>query len=516
MRLPEPAQGVRPFTIMPKKGAKTPDYAVDDRIKCQICGREFQRIDRRHLKHHDITPDEYRAEFGVAFLTCKALRAKLSGHYRKKPKTPYQPLEREEILKALRLYAKRHRPLTYVWLKENDPGLLKQTERIAPTWAEALDAAGLNGRKIEVRTHWDQAKLAADLREWISRNGALNAARLKASEVRLHAAVAARYGGFQNAARELRLPYAASIQKWSAERIVQEIKRLNHRRANLQPTVVARKHPKLFHAALRHAGSWADALELAGINASRHLAHRNWLPGQVEDELRDWAVRHGHLNDSDLRKHNCPLARAVQRKYGTIKKAARRLALPYRPSRQSISKEDVVSRIRLRAQHAKDLQACVVAREDGPLHGAAMRHYGSWSKALRAANIGFDPVAEKRKQAERTLLSELKRHIRQHGKLVPSVLRTTDPRLYHRATGRYGSIRNAADSLSLPFKSLRKSHSRESIVRGIRERQKAGKPLQARRVEEDDPALHSAVYRHFGSWSAMLRKVGVRGVRDYG
>ena len=43
------------------------DYLGEPTIRCLICGRRFQRLNR-HVQHaHDITPDEYKFEFGIPF-----------------------------------------------------------------------------------------------------------------------------------------------------------------------------------------------------------------------------------------------------------------------------------------------------------------------------------------------------------------------------------------------------------------------------------------------------------------
>ena len=70
-------------------------------ITCLECGKKFKVLTKKHLAHHGLTPDEYRAKYGLKKgqpLACKALareRRKKMGEIRlwekrKKPETPVQ------------------------------------------------------------------------------------------------------------------------------------------------------------------------------------------------------------------------------------------------------------------------------------------------------------------------------------------------------------------------------------------------------------------------------------------
>ena len=48
------------------------------KVRCEVCGREFDQIACAHLKTHDITMSEYREQFPDALLVSEDLRKKLS------------------------------------------------------------------------------------------------------------------------------------------------------------------------------------------------------------------------------------------------------------------------------------------------------------------------------------------------------------------------------------------------------------------------------------------------------
>ena len=59
---------------------KTLDSGIsEEKIRCEICGKEFEQITYAHLKTHSITFDEYREQFPDALLVSDGCRKKFSG-----------------------------------------------------------------------------------------------------------------------------------------------------------------------------------------------------------------------------------------------------------------------------------------------------------------------------------------------------------------------------------------------------------------------------------------------------
>lgn len=52
-------------------------HRVPSKIKCEICGREFEQITWNHLRKHDITEHEYKEQFPDASLVSEGLKRKL-------------------------------------------------------------------------------------------------------------------------------------------------------------------------------------------------------------------------------------------------------------------------------------------------------------------------------------------------------------------------------------------------------------------------------------------------------
>lgn len=69
-------------------------------VTCLECGKRFKVLTKKHLAAHGLTPDEYRAKYGMkkgAALACKALAR-----------------ERRKVMQKSRLWERRQKPETPV------------------------------------------------------------------------------------------------------------------------------------------------------------------------------------------------------------------------------------------------------------------------------------------------------------------------------------------------------------------------------------------------------------------
>lgn len=73
---------------------------------------------------------------------------------------------------------------------------------------------------------------------------------------------------------------------WSKSRIRRELVRLHREGENLSYNEFERRHPKLFHAAVYHYGSWANALSAIGVDYRKIRKLRRWSRQKVTEEIR--------------------------------------------------------------------------------------------------------------------------------------------------------------------------------------------------------------------------------------
>lgn len=250
--------------------------------------------------------------------------------------------------------------------------------------------------------------------------------------------------------------------RWTRERITAGIKELAAEGTKLTVKNVSRKHSALYSAALRYYRSWGDAVKSAGVDYDA-----------IKNQSRREAVK-------KITKWN------RQRVLAEIK---------------SIS----VDRL------------WFVYKENIALHSAARREFGSWRKALEAAEYDYDEVnkAAGTRYTSWTrdkiikMIRELPLDRLSYGNMTKDNLL-----LYSAAYRRFGNWQNALRAAGIPEDIINKSFKNrkwtpDRIISEIRERYRRGEKLASGYMQRHDPSLFSAAFRRFGSWGEAVTAAGL-------
>jgi len=252
------------------------------------------------------------------------------------------------------------------------------------------------------------------------------------------------------------------MTKWNRKRIIESI--LEREKDGLPLNLGGRDRidSALYQAGTRIFGSWANAVEAAGVSSERVFAGKQWPPAQILRAIRTLARRKRPPSVTELETRNPTLVAAARRTYGSWSKAV--IAAGCDPTRfQRVlpwTAERIVEAILIRAIKSEPLGSH--ATRPRSLVDAAQRVFGSWTAAKEAA--GLDP---------------------QKQMLVVS------------APARTPALRQE-----------RHPWTDAEIVEAIRARFRDRKRVNARAVREDHKALYAAARRRFGSWGNALRAAG--------
>ena len=243
---------------------------------------------------------------------------------------------------------------------------------------------------------------------------------------------------------------------WDKPAILKELQRLHKAGKDLSYNGLARSMQSLVSAAAYHFGSYRRAVQLAGIDYSEVIRRPRWTRQRIIALLKK-ARRAGHdLHWSAVTKRRDELGKAAfaslqKRLFGTWNRALQAAGLDssqisrYRRwDRNSITFE-----LRSRAGDSSPLNSGAIQDEDPGLHAAAVRHFGSYDAALRAA------------------------------KLLPQQIRR------------------------------RRTWSKTQVTQSIRAAAKAGQSLSDSSVRQHSPALYGAAVRLFGAFTAARKAAGV-------
>ncbi|HEV2293025.1 MAG TPA: hypothetical protein VGR35_04165 [Tepidisphaeraceae bacterium] len=245
---------------------------------------------------------------------------------------------------------------------------------------------------------------------------------------------------------------------WDKPRILSELKRLARSRADLSYNALARKRQSLLSAAAYHFGSYRKAVERAGIDYAEITRRPRWTKPRIIALIKK-AKRAGlDLHWSAVTKRRDELGRAAfaslqPRLFGRWDRALHAAGLDadevsiYR----TWDRNTVVFELRARAADRLPLNSGALQQEDSGLHAAAVRHFGSYDRALRAARVDPEQVRRRRRWTKPQVLSALRSAAREGLHLSDSSMRRAHPALYGAAVRLFGAFTTARKAAKVKY-----------------------------------------------------------------
>jgi|SRR5581483_1066158 len=242
---------------------------------------------------------------------------------------------------------------------------------------------------------------------------------------------------------------------WDKNRILSELRRLHKEGENLSYSHLARAQQALLSAAAYHFGSYKGAIEKAGIDYAEVIQRPRWNKARIIRLLKDAKKKGIELHWSAVTKRGDELSRAAfaaiqPRLFGRWDRALHAAGLDaddvviYRAWDQ----DAVIFELKSRAQNGEPLNSGGLQKDDPGLHAAAIRYFGSYPAALKAAK--FDPAAlrERRTWDKDTVVKSLKT-AGKRGAVSDTAIRQSDPGLYGAAIRLFGTFTAARKAAGL-------------------------------------------------------------------
>jgi hypothetical protein len=244
---------------------------------------------------------------------------------------------------------------------------------------------------------------------------------------------------------------------WNKDEILKELRRLHKAGANLSYNGLASAKQPLVSAAAYHFGSYRRAVELAGIEYATVLRRPRWTRTRIVSLIKSAHKQREELHWS-----------AVTHRRDELGKAAFASLQP--------------------------------------------RLFGQWQKALGAAGLKSEDVARYRRWTRKSIAAELKSRSRRGKALSSGSLQQDDPGLHAAAVRHFGAYDAALRAAGLDPQKVRRRQSwnKSLVIKTIKSSAKAGKNLADNRVRREYPALYGAAIRLFGSFTAARSTAGVK------
>ena len=363
-------------------------------------------------------------------------------------------LTRAEVIRQLQDHARRRGSPTARWLVRHDAltyrSLLVHFASVSAARAAAVVAVPRRRRR------WSRARVLDELRR-LGRRRDLKITAKGLADAGYAGLVSAARTYLRSLPRARRLaglpdpPFAGGVrERWDDDRVIHEIQ---HRHRAKLPLAVTKVPRKLVDAACKYCGSWGEAIEMAGLDYEAvRLRRAAWRRDDVLVALR--VARNRNSGGGSPGRPGAVLSRHARRWFGSLRDAALAAGVDPEALRRRVrwTRQDVVDGLRRLARDRPALTITELRRMK--LGVAAERRFGSVVTALERADIEHWP---------------------------------------------------RRDVAPLP--------SRQELLRELRARRRRGDPLRYTDVAAQQPRLHRAVRKHFGSWSDALEAAGIRAIR---
>jgi len=243
---------------------------------------------------------------------------------------------------------------------------------------------------------WNEPRIVKALVQLYHANADLSYNALSRRNQALLSAAAYHFGSYRRAIEKAGIDYAAVLRRprWTRAMIIAEIKKAKRAGQDLHWSAVTRRRDELGKAAFaslqpRLFGTWDRALHAAGLDADDINLYRKWTRTTITFELKAIAAENEPLSSGAVQKEDPGLHAAALRYFGSYDKAlsAAKINPASVRQRQVWTKPRVVAELKKIGKKKKTLLDTAVRSKNPPLYGAAVRLYGSFAKARKAAGF---------------------------------------------------------------------------------------------------------------------------------
>ena len=324
------------------------------------------------------------------------------------PYPPRPPWTEERILDELRRMHAEGGDLSLAAVKDRHRcSLLGPALHRFGSWRKAVEAAGIDYSTVSRVREWNSKSVIEALQIRYKRGRGMGGGAIQKEDLRLWAACNRYFGSYQKAAEAARVPIPQSLPEWSwpVPRLQKALRRVHEAGVDLSSGRIRHTHPGLFYAARSRLGSWQKALESIGLDYESVRRAHDWSAQAVIEQIRELHKAGEDLHAGAVQKSHVALSGAVQRYFGTQRRAMKAAGLSYpenpSPTLAHWTEELVLKTLRDSHSDGEDLRHRRVKERRQPLYHAAKHFFGSYTNAVAQAGIDYWQMSQTQLKLER-------------------------------------------------------------------------------------------------------------------
>jgi hypothetical protein len=236
-----------------------------------------------------------------------------------------------------------------------------------------------------------------------------------------------------------------------------------------------------------------------------------WDKERILQKLRQLHKSKKDLSYNSLCRTQQPLLSAAAYHFGSYRKAIEKSGIDYADiiRRPRWTKPAIIKLIKEAKRKSHDLHWSAVTKRRDELGKAAFaslqpRLFGRWDRALQAAGLDSDDVARYRKWDRNSIVFELKSRSQNRQPLNSGSIQQEDPGLHAAAVRHFGSYDKSLHAAKLDPAEVRQRHTwtKPEVLKALKAAAKDGKHLSDSSIRREDPALYGAAIRLFGTFTS--------------
>ncbi|HYF05498.1 MAG TPA: hypothetical protein VEA59_04975 [Patescibacteria group bacterium] len=264
---------------------------------------------------------------------------------------------------------------------------------------------------------WDQTKVIAAIQSLYTNNNP-SPWFVQQNHKDLYLAAKANFGNWKSAVEAAGIDYESTKvkerpkPKWGKEKIIGVILKRYEDRLPLNSNFIQTKLPRLYAAAHKYFGGWAQAIAEAGLDYSKirvKKPYRVWSKTIVIAEIQARVLAGLSLSYCwDPYGDAYDLYTAAKRHCGSWEKALTLAQVEKIDPRITWTKSRVIVEILVRYIKGLPLNSAAVMVEYQALKSAGEKHFGSWQKAIEAAGFNYDEVRLMQVRDKENIIADIK------------------------------------------------------------------------------------------------------------
>lgn len=362
------------------------------------------------------------------------------------------------------------------------------------------------------RETWSEEKIIQEIQDLHKGGNDLASRTIWFRKPKLWIAAKGYFGNWKNAITEAGLDYQKirKVKAWSAEQIIQEIQNLTKSGEKVNSGAIKKEHPDLYIAGRRKFGSWEKAVVAAGIKYESVRKVNKWSKDKVIGEIQKLQKENKNLNIGNAKRSYRQLLHAALYYFDTWEKALNEAGINYEQVRKNKrwSKIAIIEEIK-KLPSGDYLEGKNVTY---PLFVAAERYFGSWQKAIEAANSGAKSeefcrtVGPPRKWTKRKIIAEIIKKHENREDISDMEMSCKFPALRNAAVRLFGNWREAVKASRIDYATVRKDKkwSEEKVKIEIRKLYAKNPDMTTIRMMKEFSSLYSAGKYYFITWKKAV------------